>query len=54
MRATVLDADAGVIDVEVVSSSSDARTRERFGGGGALADVRELDTYPHLRRIFAR
>ena len=58
MRASVVDADAGILDVQVVSSSTDARQGRggsRFAGGRRkLAHVPEsgLEAYPGLRRFF--
>jgi len=52
MRAGVVDADVGIIDVHVVSSSTEAKSRTRFGARG-IVNVRELDTYPTLRQLFA-
>ena len=63
MRATVVDAEAGILDVHVVSNAADARGRHaganRFAGGGGqrgrkLAEVPEsgLEAYPTLRKFF--
>ena len=54
MRAGVLDAAAGVIDVEVVSPTSS--THSRFGRGrAALSELHEDGhaAYPLLTSIFA-
>ena len=58
MRASVVDAAAGVIEVSVASPSTDARSRSylRFGAGRAqqltgVADLGGLDAYPSLRKL---
>ena len=60
MRASVVDAVAGIIDVTVVSDSTKARGRPARGAGwrgwspklAPLADERGLGRYPALRNFF--
>jgi len=59
MRASVVDAEAGVIDVTVVSSATDARGMGGFcgwrsGGSRPLAAVDERSSYPALHQFFAK
>ena len=54
MRASVVDAAAGVIEVSVASPSTDARSPSylRFHGGRQrLSDLGGLGQYPSLRRL---
>ena len=58
MRASVVDAAAGVIEVSVASPSTEARSRSylRFGAGRrqqltGVGDLGGLDAYPSLRKL---
>ena len=56
MRASVVDADAGVIDVTVVSDAATARKGGRHGGWSpklaSLENESGLGRYPALRQFF--
>ena len=54
MRASVVDATAGIIEVSIAATAAtDARARARvpFGGGRGMSSVSDIDGYPSLRRL---